>query len=458
MGLYQMAFSVYAVLHTLGAGGIPVTVTRLIAKGKADGDIKAERGALSAGLTLSLCLTLPITILFGTVGSRFSLFSDKRVFPVFQILLLSLSYSAVYDVIRGELWANKHFFTSAILELAEETVMVILGILLLKNTTDPLAGAKGVAFSTALACLFSFVLVVLCFLLFGGKLSSPKSQLKPLFNATLPITSVRLSSSLVNSAIAVLLPAMLIRTGVSSAEAIKLFGVVTGMVMPVLTIPATLIGSFSLVLIPELSEDFYAGNTTRLYKNVGRGIRISLIIACMLLPFFFTLGETFGRIAFSSVLAGEMIKKACPVLIPISLSMITTGMLNSLGFEKQTFIFYFLGAAAMFLCITLLPSVCGIYSYILGIGASFTVTAFCNLLLLKRKCAGLFASQKKAFLSLLVYLASFLCVAFPSGALFASLFQKICGEYLALLFAGIALFGVCGLAVLLFPKSSAPTK
>lgn len=453
LGLYQVAFSLYAVLHTLGTGGIPVSVSRLISKSKAQNASTDERSALSAGLFLSLLITVPLTLFFSTLGGKLGLFADARVFPVFQILLLSLAYSAVYDVIRGSFWANKRFFTSGALELVEETAMVVLGILLLRGNPDAFTGAKTVAFSVSLATLFSFVLIVICFLTTGGKLGSPKKQLKPLINATLPTTSVRLSASVVNSAIAVLLPAMLLKTGKTSAEAMRLFGVVSGMVTPVLMLPATVIGSLSLVLLPELSEDYYAGKHKRLYDNVKRGISISLLVACVLLPFFFTLGEDFGRLAFSSELAGQMIKRGCLVILPVSISMFTTGALNSLGFEKQTFLFYFLGAGATMLCILFLPAVCGAYAYVWGIGASATVNTLCNCILVHKKCEGVFGKQKGFWLPLLAKTGVFVTVAILAGKLFQSLFQKILGQTLAVLCAGATLALFCVLLALLFlPK------
>ena len=66
----------------------------------------------------------------------------------------------------------------------------------------------------------------------------------------------------------------------------------------------------------------------------------------------------------------------------MSITMITTSMLNSMGFEKQTFLFFFISAATTLLCILLLPKFCGGYAYVIGLGASYVVGAVCNLLLL----------------------------------------------------------------------------
>ena len=156
--------------------------------------------------------------------------------------------------------------------------------------------------------------------------------------------------------------------------------------MPILFIPSTVIGSLSLVLVPELAEDFYRKNQERLQKNLERGLSFSFLLACVLIPFFTALGKDLGMLAFSNEKAGEMIAASGVILLPMSLTMISTSMLNSMGFEKQTFLFYFIGAAAMLLCVLLLPAVCGIYAYVWGLGASFFLTALCNLIFLRKQC------------------------------------------------------------------------
>ena len=443
LGLYQVALSLFSLFLTIGTGGIPVTVSRMISKSKAEKDAHGERAAVSAGICLSLLLTLPFCLLFWAFGSRLSfLFSDARCLPVFRILLIGLSVTCVYAVIRGYFWGNKDFLAPSIIELLEEGAMVIAGVLLLQRVTDANVGAQKAAWAVVISYLFSFALSFTWFFIRGGKLSIRKNALKPLFNASLPITSVRASNSLVNSAIAVLLPAMLIRAGFNEGDALTLFGVVSGMVLPVLFIPSTLIGSLALVLVPELAEDFYRCRFARLRANLERGLRFSVLVACALLPFFFVLGDDLGSIAFSNAQAGEMIRKSCIVLLPMSVTMITTSMLNSIGFEKQTFLFFFIGAAATLLCVLFLPAYCGVYAYVIGLGVSFVINAACNLVLLwKNK---LLFQKSNGQVRVQVY-----CIALVSvlplsilGQLIHTFSKQIFGELLSILVSALLLTAV----------------
>ena len=445
LGLYQVALSLFAVFLTLGTGGIPISVSRLISKSKAENNPLAERGALSSGVFLSLLFTLPFVLLFLAFPALSSpFFSDNRGIPVFRILILGLCFSSLYAVFRGYFWGNKRFLLPSILEIAEESVMVLAGVLLLKSVQSPTLGASRAAWAVVISYLFSFTASLLCLLLSGGKFSPPKKQLKPLFNATLPITSVRAGNSLIASLIASLLPIMLVRAGNTESEALALFGIVSGMAMPVLFIPSTIIGSLSLVLVPELAEDYYRKNTKRLYNNLSRGLVIAFLVACFLSPFFYAVGDALGTFAFSEPLAGEFIRKSSPILLPMSLAMISTGMLNSMGHEKQTFLFYLISAAASLLCILFLPAVCGAYAYVLGLGASFLLSTICNLVFLAKQCKGLISFMKRARngCGLLTAIKGGICVLPLSllGALAYSLCTRFCGTLLSILFACSFLF------------------
>ena len=459
LGLYQISLSLFSLFLTIGTGGIPLTVSRMISKAKASGNTRGESRAVGAGVAACLILTLPVCILFGVFGIKPPLgFTDESNFKVFRILLIGLCFSSVYAVIRGSFWGNKEFLIPSITEIAEESVMVIAGVLLLQKVSTPLDGAQKAAWAVVVSYLFSFTLSIVWFFIRGGKIAKPVKSLKPLFSASLPITSVRASASLVSSAVAVLLPAMLIGAGISKSDAMSLFGVVSGMVLPVLFVPSTVIGSIALVLVPELSEDFYRKNYTRLHTNLRRGLKLSFLIACALIPFFFALGEDLGALAFSNRTAGEMIKRSAFILLPMSITMISTAMLNSIGFEKQTFAFYFIGAVALLLSVLILPRFCGGYAYIIGLFVSYLVTMLCNLIFLLKKCP--IFEKRWGQVCVHEYLPAFFGI-FPIslfGALLHNLLLPFTSTFLNLLLSCLAMLAVTALYYLGTGDISFPKK
>ncbi len=393
VGLYQVALSHFFLLHTVGAGGLPVTVSRFITRCNAEGKIGDTGKTVGAGLSLSLIFTLPICLIFLCLGDKMHLlFPDKRVFSLLKILLLVLPFSCLFEVIRASFWGDKKFLVPALLETAEEVATVLVGVALLlfslrNQTFSAFFGAKQATVALVVAYTFSFACAVVCFICSKRKLKNPTPYLKPLFGSAMPITAVRFGASLVNSAVAVLLPAMLMKAGITATESMKIYGVLTGMVMPILSLPITVISGLSLVLMPELSNDYYAKNYQKLKANINKGVGFSFLLSCVLIPFFFALGKDMGGLAYSNLLAGEMISKGCLLVLPMSVSIISTSVLNSLGKEKLTFLFYFLGAGCMLALLVVLTPIFHGYAYLIALFVNFCLTAVCNLLLLKKMFA-----------------------------------------------------------------------
>lgn len=391
LGIYQICLSVFAVFLTAASSGIPVTVSRLIAKAGATGDIKARNSAVTAGVVATLMFTVPIAIVlfFGRNLLGF-LFSDDRCKDIFLLLLPGLILTSVYAVMRGSFWGNKQFLPYSVIELLEDAVMVILGCVLVYGVADPILGAQRATIAVLVSYVFSFIVSLFWYFKKGGRFVNPKRQLKPLFSSSLPITAMRTSTSVLNSAVAVLLPLLLMNVyGLSNSEAISLYGVAIGMSVPILFIPSSLIGSISVVVAPELSENYYKNKTSLVKFDVEKSVKAAIFIATLLIPILFVLGDEIGTFLYSNELSGQIVQNCAFILLPMCLAMITTTVLNSMNCEKKTLIYFFIGAAAMLISILTLTKFVGVYSYMIGLAASYVITCVLNLRLLKKKCEGI---------------------------------------------------------------------
>lgn len=391
LGIYQICLSVFAVFLTAASSGVPVTVSRLIAKSGACGDEKGKHSAVTAGVVATLIFTVPAAIIlfFGRSLLKF-LFADERSINIFVILLPGLILTSIYAVMRGSFWGNKQFLPYSIIELLEDAVMVVLGCILIRGVSDPAAGAERATIAVLISYIFSFSVSLFWYFKKGGRFVNPKNQLKPLFSSSLPITAMRTSTSLLNSAVAVLLPTLLMNAyGLTNSEAISLYGVAIGMSVPVLFIPSSLIGSISVVVAPELSENYYKKRTDKVRYDVEKSVKAAIFIAALLIPVLFVSGDEIGEFLYANELSGQIIQRCAFILLPMCIAMITTTVLNSMNCEKKTLVYFALGAVAMILCITILTRYIGVYSYMAGLAASYIISAVMNLFLLKKKCAGM---------------------------------------------------------------------
>ncbi len=386
LGVYQVALTVFAVFLTISSSGLPITLSRTISKHRARGYREGEHKATAAAVLLAAAVSGSITLLLFLLRTPFSgIFSDPRCADVFYIVLPGLTFTSVYAIIRGSFWGNKRFFAYSLIELVEEIVMIVVGVVLLVFAGGGIADVNKAGAAVLISYLCSFTIASVYFAAKGGRLRSPRGELLPLIRSSAPVTAMRTLSSLVGSLISVIFPLRMMAAGMSSARAMSAYGIIGGMVMPVLMIPNSFISSIALVLVPEMAECYYKKEGEKLAELVKRSLNAALLIAGALIPLFAVCGEGVGIFLFGNAESGQLIAASALILLPMSVSLIATSMLNSMGCERQTLLFFLVGAGSMLLCVWLLPPYLGSGALLAGMAAEYVVTAVCSLFLLVKK-------------------------------------------------------------------------
>lgn len=386
IGIYQICLSVFAVFLTLTSSGIPMTVSRLMTKYNALGQERAKHAVVTAGVLCTFAVTIPsaLILLLGRNALGF-LFGDSRSQAIFLILIPGLILTSVYAVMRGTFWGNKDFLSYSLIELAEDSVMVILGCLLVMGQKSPVQGATLAIWAVLASYIFSFITSVGWYFIKGGKIVAPRGQFKPLLSSAIPITAMRTATSLLNTLVAIVMPILLVKgLGITRSQAVAEYGVTLGMAIPILFIPTSLIGSIAVVQAPELSGHYYRKQKKLVQEDIEKSLKATIFIATILIPLLFTAGRNVGMILFADERSGSMISRFAWMLLPMCLSMISTTLLNSLNREKRSLLYFFIGSGIMLTCLFGLTWLWGTYAYLVGLALNFCVIAVCNLTELHR--------------------------------------------------------------------------
>ena len=387
VGAYQVALSVFGFLFTLIASGTPITLSRLMTKYRAENKPERVARAITAAISYTLCIAVPVCVLLYLLGDNLSfLFADKRSQTAFFIILPALIFTSVYSVLRGVFWGNKDFLPYSIIELLEEICMIVVGIIVITFMHDKTQGAIGASVAVICSYVLSFTLATITFFARKGRLANPKTEFKPIIFASTPITAMRTVNALAISLVSVILPHRLLAAGFTESEAMSLFGSAAGQAIPLLFIPTTLIGSFTLVLIPEISENYYRKKIRALKFDVEKAIKVTSLVTCFFVPVFSVCGKHLGIIIFDSAECGEYLTASAYLMLFMGLSNVTTSILNSIGCETQTLLFCVIGGAFMLVSIWVLPAYIGIYALLVGFSFVYVITTVLNIFLLKKKC------------------------------------------------------------------------
>ena len=377
VGLYQIAFSVLLLLFSFTAGA-PTVLSRKVAECAARGDVKRQNALTTASLLIGAVSSAAVCVVFLALRSRLGgLFADERCVPVFLVMLPALFTSSLYAPLRSWFWGRKRFLAFSSLELVDEVLKIGFAMLFAGGLFASVTGAIGVAVAMTASDAVSVIILFVMFLRAGGRLTKPQGA-GELVSATLPLSAVRVLTSLSASLSALVIPRKLVEGGMTAAAAAAGYGRVAGMALPLIMAPVTVISALSVVLIPDLAELAAAGK----YAEIRAKLRTALLFAAIVASAFFAayvpLGKELGLFFFGDEEAGRLVSYAAVIIFPLALGSVTTPVLNSLGMERASFAGYVCGMLCSLPCIFLLPARIGIYSAAVASGVGMAVTASVN--------------------------------------------------------------------------------
>ena len=428
IAIYQIALSVIGVIVTITTSGIPITVSRLILKERANKNPKAEADIVASGILTSIAISVPITLLFyfGRPILGF-IFADERCYDVLDLILPAITITSVYAVIRGYFWGNRNYLSYSIIELVEEVVMAVVGVILVSKAVDSIDGVNKAGTAVFVSYVVSFVLSTIVFVSSSGRVSNPLPKLKELIVTSSPITVMRTLTALMSSLVAIILPNRLVFYGMKIETALAEYGAMSAMAMPILFMPSTLIGSIALVLVPEIAENFYCGKLDKLANNVSKAIEVCTLISIAVIPVFISCGKQIGSFLYDSEIAGVYLAVSSIMMLPMSVSMITNSLLNSMACEKQTLLSYIVSASFMVAIIFFGTKYLGVYSLTVGYIVSYLMLSIFNLKLLGKKLCG-----RVKYKRMLLYMTLSVIPSSAFGILLNGILSKLVSPFLTI--------------------------
>lgn len=176
LGVYQVAFSVFMVLIVLISSGIPLAVSKSIAKYRVEGNRKSESAIVSSALIVGLSIAIVLSGLILIFSESISkLFSDPRCIYILLTLLPAVVASAIYSAFRGALWGAQDYFNVSLAELVEQVMRIAVFALFAECIFRSVDGASLAGWSMSVACVLSALFVVIVYFRQGNRLFSPKN-------------------------------------------------------------------------------------------------------------------------------------------------------------------------------------------------------------------------------------------------------------------------------------------
>ena len=378
MGLYSLVLGVYGFFITLATCGVNLGVTRLVSEALGEGNVALAKKSVKVSLIFcSICGFLASIILF-TLSPYIAsnILCDSRCTLSLRAMSLSLLPISVCSCISGYFTAVRRVKLSSAIGTLIQIFKIFLTLALLYILMP--YGEEYACLSLVLGLTLCEILsLIISFILFSiDKHRHLKAQItnenttsvsKKLIGITLPVTVASCMRSLLASLSHILIPRGLKRSGSSWSAALSSYGLICGVVLPLVLFPSAFISSFSGLLIPEVSECRVQGDFVRLRRICYRIITIALFFSIGVAGIMAFLASDIGLVVYKSAEAGAFIRILAPLIPIMYIDSAVDAILKGMGKQVYSMIVNIIDAGTACIIIFLLTPRLGIYGYIISI-------------------------------------------------------------------------------------------
>lgn len=352
MGIYQLLSPVLALSFSLTAAGYQTAISKFVAEGAAR-EKHASYRPLLAGLSISIPLSvLCCSVVYAgsdTIAS--ALLLEPRTASMLRILAFSIPLSAVHSCVNGYFYGIKKTGIPAASQLFEQCcrvgcVYAVSAYAFSQGNTPTInVAVLGLTVGEFFSMLLSMGAMYLWYVkdrptaaLRSGTPVGTVTVYRQLLGMALPLTANRIVLNLLQSVEAVSIPARLRLYGYDNATALSVYGVLTGMAMPLIFFPNAITNSVSVLLLPIISEAYALGDMEAVRKATVRTIKYCTLLGFLCMGCFLLLGRFAGNYLFNSALAGHFIVTLSFICPFIYLDTTLSSILQGLGMAGRIFL------------------------------------------------------------------------------------------------------------------------
>jgi len=337
IGLLQLVMSVGSLAMVAGIGGIRTATMYLTAE-----EIGKERPQ-NVTWVLSGCFLYSI-LFSGTVAVLLYRFApwiaaywigDSRTVEALRLFSAFLPVSCLCGVMTGYFTAANRIGTLAAVEVAEQalSMALTLGALALWAGNDPCRACLCVILGSSLGA----VLTLCCLIVLRLREHAPCGKRIPvrhrLIQTAVPLAIADDLKSGITTAENLMVPKRL-ALNAATASPLAAFGMVSGMVFPVIMFPAAILFGLTELLIPELARCSAAQNTARIHYLVKKSLRVSLVYGVFFGGLIFLLSEDLCIRLYKSTEAVSALRLYSLLIPMLYCDAITDAMVKGLGQQK----------------------------------------------------------------------------------------------------------------------------
>lgn len=380
MGLYQLIMTVYMLFSMLACAGLSITVSRLCAEHPRAARSVVAKSNLYA-TALGALLGAVLYTLSDFIAQR--LLGDPRAAESLRLIAPSLPMMAISAVLRGYFLSKGDVTRPTIAQMTEQLVRVALVLFLLFyfDVTGLATSCAVILFGATAAELVSLLLYA-AFYLRCRERAPDSFPLSVILRGTLPIWLGALLQCGMQTVENLLIPTLLKLSGASASHALSQYGLLSGMVLPILVFPAAFPAAVGTLLLPEIARENALGRAERVRGLTRKTLSATLYMSIGFCLLFLLFGQGLMEALYKSEAAGGMLLMLSPLLPLMYMENICDSVLKGLGKQLSTLIIETIDSAMRVIGILILLPRMGMMGYVIILYLSGVLCAITRLHLL----------------------------------------------------------------------------
>lgn len=373
IGLYTLICSVYNFAITFATSAVNLASTRLVSEALGKESDNGVRQAMKKCVTYSLFFGISAFILLFMSAPLIAerMLGDTRTLLSLRFFALSLPFIALSSCLNGYFTAVRRVAKNAAVQLCEQGVRIGVCVFLL-SFFMPESLEIACLFVVIAGCLADFLSFAYSFAMYRADLKRHVSRTgendgdcqKKLFSIALPVA---LSSYIRSGLVTVehmLIPWGLRKRGASNEAALKSYGVVQAMALPVVMFPYALLTPFCSLLIPEISERRARSDKNGVEKVTSLAVGFVLIFGIGVSGIMGLYSSELASLFCKAPEASSYIRMLAPLLPIMYLDTVTDSILKGMDHQAYTMRINIMDAFLSVIAVFLLVPRIGVYGYL----------------------------------------------------------------------------------------------
>ncbi len=357
IGLYQLVFPLYSLLLIISSAGIPVALSKMIARVR--DDRRQTKQIFVNAVVVLFVIGAVITLAFLLLSQQIAAWQGKpEIWPLYIAIAPAVWFVCVISAYRGYFQGLNNMVPTAVSQIVEQVVKVAVGLWLafwlIKYSV--LWAVFGAILAVAVSELAAVIMLAVVYAVRAKKatktltIEEPKigfwsllswGVIRRIFAIAAPIMVMSLAFPVVQ-----LFDSFYVVNALKSAgveQATELYGIATGAVHTLINVPSVVGVAIATVMLPMVSRAFKQGDLQTMRKKSWTALGIFLIIGTAAALGLFLLPKFVLTLLYGKAFSGQPEELAAGILllrieswaiILIGLTQVSGSILQGCDYER----------------------------------------------------------------------------------------------------------------------------